>query len=118
MMGGQQRLKLAKRTVCRVVIGVAWYRRDQWARLRKVAPDPEILEDTYDEWLLLANDTKSQLEREGIETQRVDIDVEELVGWCRVQHRAIDQAARGAFARFKLQEYGDAAAAADAGGAG
>ena len=36
------------------MIAVAWYRRDQWERLRELAADPEKLEPTYDEWLEMA----------------------------------------------------------------
>lgn len=103
-MGRQRRLKLAKRTAASVVTGVAWYRRDQWTHLRKIATDPEILEKTYEQWLTLAKDTMSKLEGEGIKAQPVDIDVDELVRWCREQHRPIDQAARAAFASFKLRQ--------------
>jgi len=34
-----------------------------------------------------------------------DVDVDELARWCRERHRTINQAARAAFASFKLREY-------------
>ena len=45
----------------------------------------------------------SELEGEGIKAQPIDIEVDELVRWCREQHRPIDQAARAACASFKLR---------------
>jgi hypothetical protein len=107
-MGRQRRLKLTKRAAAAVVTGIAWYRRDQWPRLREVAADPEILEETYDGWLMLAEDAMRKLARKGIKPQPLDIDVEELVSWCREKHRPIDQGARAAFASFKVQESHDA----------
>src|SRR5712691_4703559 len=34
-----------------LVTGVAWYRRDQWSRLRELASDRDKLDDSYDQWL-------------------------------------------------------------------
>ena len=31
-------------------VGVAWYSEAEWERLRELAADPEILEETYAEW--------------------------------------------------------------------
>jgi hypothetical protein len=33
-----------------VVTGIAWYRRDPWARLRELAPDADELEESFDDW--------------------------------------------------------------------
>lgn len=108
-MGRQRRLKLAKRMAVNLVTGVAWYRRDQWTDLRTVSADPENLEETYDEWLTYATDAISKMERDGgIKAQAVDIDVDELVRWCRERQRPIDQAARAAFTSFKLRQQHEA----------
>src|SRR6267154_1168773 len=37
-----------------IVTGVAWYRPEQWERLREVSEDVENLDETYDAWLLTA----------------------------------------------------------------
>ena len=34
-----------------MVTGFAWYRREQWLRLRELASDCDKLDDSYDEWL-------------------------------------------------------------------
>lgn len=33
------------------VMGIAWYRPEQWPRLREVSADIEGLEETHAEWL-------------------------------------------------------------------
>ena len=33
------------------VAGLAWYRRDQWTRLRELAPDADKLDESYEDWL-------------------------------------------------------------------
>src|SRR6266704_4477633 len=35
-----------------LVTGIAWYRRDQWGRLRELAADPDKLEESYEDWLV------------------------------------------------------------------
>ncbi len=85
-----------------VVTGVAWYRREQWMRLREVAADAEELEKTYDDWEAMALDGLRRMHSRGIEPVRVDIDVEELIRWCQAEQRPLDSSARAAFASLKL----------------
>ncbi|MHB8791147.1 MAG: hypothetical protein ACYDBT_14865 [Desulfobulbaceae bacterium] len=33
---------------------VAWYKPDQWRRLREISEDRDRLEETYGEWQILA----------------------------------------------------------------
>jgi hypothetical protein len=86
----------------RVVPGVAWYRREQWATLRALAADPEVLEPTYDEWLHVAEQALTTLRQAGIEPRRVDVDVLALKRWCEVQGLALDQRARSEYAAHLL----------------
>ena len=85
-------------------MGVAWYRRDQWERLHEVAADPDTLERTYDEWLALAQKAMIDLLGQGTRAHRVEVDVEELVQWCRDNERKLDGDARAAYAVARLQE--------------
>ena len=86
-----------------LVTGLAWYRREQWPLLREVAADPEILEETYDAWLRIAQKAAVDLALEGVRAERVDIDVEELVKWCRANSRLVDSSARAQFTSRKLK---------------
>jgi hypothetical protein len=106
-MGRQRRFKLAKRATSTVMTGVAWYRRNQWARLREVAVDADVLEETYDQWHALAEKAMSDMRAHGIDAHPVDIDVEELLLWCRAEARQLDQSARAAFASIKMAEQRD-----------
>ena len=56
--------------------GVAWFDREQWQRLREVAADPE----------------------------RVPVDTEELIAWCKDRARSIDSSARAEFAARQLRK--------------
>ena len=35
-------------------VGVGWYTEDEWVRVKSAAVDPERFEDTYGEWLEMA----------------------------------------------------------------
>ncbi len=84
--------------------GVAWYRRDQWERLRKIADDPENFHDTYEEWLATAQARTRDLERQGVSVRRVDVDVDELVKWCEEQQCKLDGQARANFVVYFLEK--------------
>lgn len=84
--------------------GIAWYRREQWARLREVAADADVLEKTYEEWQTLAERLISDFAKQGVSAGAVDTDVEELVDWCRAQDHPINQSAR---APGRLSRHGD-----------
>jgi hypothetical protein len=82
---------------------MAWYRRDQWARLRELAADADRLEEAYEDWLAGAQKTVVQMTAAGVRVRRVEIDLDELVRWCRHEGRPLDSAARAAFAAERLR---------------
>jgi hypothetical protein len=86
------------------VLGVAWYRREQWNRLLEISSDRDRLEDTYEEWKSTAEKHFDELARPGFAIRRVDIDVEELLSWCGSQDRPVDGEARAQFTTMKLRE--------------
>ena len=87
-----------------VVSGVACYRAEQWPRLLEVSVDRSELERMYDEWQAMATKGLADLARAGVWARTVDVDVDELVEWCRSEGRAVDGAARAAFAVLKLRQ--------------
>ncbi len=87
---------------------VAWYRRDQWERLRDVVADPEMLEDSYDAWVSFASRRMSELRREGVEPVRLFVEVKALEHWCRANGRDVDGAARAAYASQLLSRHASA----------
>lgn len=86
-----------------VVNGLAWYRAEQWARLLDVAVDRSTLERTHDQWQAVATKALADLARAGVRARKVEVDVDELVEWCRSEGRPIDGAARAAFVAVKLR---------------
>ena len=85
------------------VTGVAWYRREDWSRLREIASDRTNLDDSYEAWLAGAQKTLLGLAVAGVAARRVSVDVEALVRWCRAEGRPVNSAARAAFVADQLR---------------
>ncbi|MBU0637245.1 MAG: hypothetical protein KKB50_00115 [Planctomycetes bacterium] len=80
------------------VIAVAWFRRDQWARLRQVAHDSDDLEESYDAWRALATEHFDALKAEGYNVVKIGVDVNDLLRWCRERGYPVNGATRSEFA--------------------
>ena len=87
-----------------VVAGFAWYRREQWARLRELASDRDKLDNSYDEWLAGAQKALLATALAGVSAKRVDVDVDALFRWCQAEGRSVDSAARAAFVAKELRQ--------------
>ena len=86
-----------RRTDRKPVAGVAWYSSTQWQQLREVAADPERLEDTYQEWLAVADQAWEKMEAAGITLVKIPVDVPKLTDWCRERNQPIDGKARAQY---------------------
>ena len=60
------------------------------------------MEESYDDWLVGAQKALVQVAVTGVRAQRVDVDVDALVRWCRLEGRLMDSAARAAYAASQL----------------
>jgi len=86
------------------MLGVAWYRPEEWSRLLEIAADRDGLEDTYEEWLQNAEARLQEMAEAGIYATRVEIDVRELQDWCIAHERPIDGSGRAVFTAEKLRQ--------------
>lgn len=86
------------------LLGVAWYRPEQWASLRSLASDAEILEEIHAEWVILARKTMRDLAAQGVAVRKVDVDVNDLQAWCIGQKRPLDSSARAEYAGKQLRD--------------
>ncbi len=87
-----------------MVIAIVWYRPEQWQRVRDVATDSEKLEESYGEWLQLAESKLAELKSRGYRVEKVDVDSEKLIRWCNEQGVENDGKARSQYAAEKLSE--------------
>ena len=84
----------------RVVVGIAWYRPEQWTLMLSLIPDPEVFPQTYEEWLARASDTLRELGKQGVAVRKVDVDFKALLAWAAEQGRVPDGAVRAEYAQY------------------
>ncbi len=97
------RRKISKNEpVDETVFGYAWYRREQWDRLREISIDVEELEDTYDEWVGNAELSYNEYLDSGMKIHKIDVDVEELLIWSKAENLQIDGSARSRYVAMKV----------------
>ena len=97
-------MKVSKASQDRIVVGFAWYRPEQWQRVRDISSDAPALEDSYEEWLSLAEQKLKELSSSGMRVEKVDVHSEQLILWCNERHLEVNAQARSRFAAEKLQE--------------
>lgn len=89
-----------------MIIGVAWYRPEQWDLFKSTASDPEIIEDTYKEWVASAEKTLREMRKSGLNPIKVDLDVEALIEWCQRNGKPQDGNSRTDFVIHLLEKMG------------
>lgn len=74
------------------VVGVAWFDRKQWKRLAEAVEDRGELDATYEQWQESAFEAVRLAEQEGRKVERVHVEVESLVSWCKEKRRGVSAA--------------------------
>ena len=87
-----------------LVMGVSWYRPEQWERLREISEDKEHFEMTYEESLLDSENKIKQLEAQGYRPVKVEVDVEEMLAWCSTQGLSVTPETRTKFMMNTFRE--------------
>jgi len=80
-----------------LIMGVSWYRPEQWDRLWEISEDKATFETTYEAFLFDAETKIKQLEAQGMRPVKVEVDVEELLTWCATQGLAVTPETRTQF---------------------
>ena len=78
-------------------VGVGWYTQDEWVKVRSAAVDSERFEETYTEWLRMAEGALADLRATGIGAEKSYVNASELLAWRRAHNRPNDGAARAQF---------------------
>ena len=79
------------------MVGIGWYTQNQWQKLQTVAVDPRILEESYEEWVEVFIAGCRMLEKAGIKTVKIPIDVDNLDQWCAQNGLTVDSDARSKY---------------------
>jgi hypothetical protein len=85
------------------IVGMAWYRPEQWARLRELSEDVDQLETDYESWHRNAKAKMTELIISGINVEKVDVDIEALSAWCAQKKLKINGQTRSQYTTHILR---------------
>ena len=88
-----------------LIMGVSWYRADQWDRLREISADKATFDTPYETALVEWEKQVQHLEAQGIRPIKVEVDVEELLTWCTTQGLPVTPETRTKFMMNTLRDY-------------
>lgn len=86
-----------------LVVGLAWFDRKQWRRLTDAIEDRTELEDTYEQWEQSALNTARTIERQGQRVEKVHVEVESLVSWCKEKGLSVNGTSRAEYVTKLMQ---------------
>ena len=86
------------------ILGIAWYRPDQWDALKEFSEDRDKMDPTYAIWKKGAQKAMRELRSKGQQAVAVDFDLEEFKMWCAANKKRPVAASRSEFAVLKLRE--------------
>lgn len=87
------------------VIGIPWYRREEYAAIRSIMADAHVLPATFDVWLAKAEQVRDGLLSQGGIAVEAHIDPERFPGWCRGRGLHVDAHARTEYANLMAFEH-------------
>ncbi len=64
------------------IYGFCWFRRESYDEARAVMSDPEVLFDTFDEWLKAAKKIESDMTAQGHKVVRIRFDMPSFLLYC------------------------------------
>ena len=88
----------------KTVVGIAWYRLEQWADLKEFCEDRYDMDATYDIWRKGAEKAMNDLRRDGQEVEIVDFDLDKFKTWCLANQKRPVAASRSEFTVLMLRD--------------
>lgn len=87
-----------------MIVGLPWYKAENFVQLRLLFEDSTLIQTTYAEWIKSAEVITGRFHREGRKTVRIDIDPVEFPRWCAEKGIRLDGASRCAYADHMVDE--------------
>jgi hypothetical protein len=84
-------------------IALAVFREEDWPRLREEADDVDRLEASWKEWEKNLIATEDQLDRLGIKYREIEVNLDELAGFCIEKRLPNTAEARSEFATERMR---------------
>jgi predicted metal-dependent phosphotriesterase family hydrolase len=88
---------MSSRNKSQIIVGIGYYKREEWERFLASAEDREELEDTYDEWVVDFHKTISNAKKAGVRLKKVTINLDDLMDYCIKKKRKNNSETRSHF---------------------
>jgi hypothetical protein len=95
------------------LVGMAWYKSENFKRVRAMYDDGYMLQSTYSDWLATAELGYLHNQSRGFTVVKVDIDPEEFPRWCADQKLRMNAIGRLVYTQFKAEQVAKARSAAE-----
>jgi hypothetical protein len=79
-------------------VGLPWYRRSDYQRIREIMLDGDIFEPTFDKWQGLAEKAERKFKARGQRPHRAIIEPDKFIAWCAANGREVDAHGRTGYA--------------------
>jgi hypothetical protein len=89
-----------------VNVGIGFYKREQWEKFKTSASDPQVFEDSYDEWLESFKNFVKNPEIGGVSFKMVVMDFNEFIDYCKKNDLKNTSESRAQFVSEKLRTEG------------
>lgn len=76
------------------IVGIAWFKREDYDKIKRLSTDGDGLPATYDDWLKAAEDIADQFRSNGQAFQKVHIDPNAFPAWCAARGLDVNAQAR------------------------
>ena len=80
-----------------MILKFAYYQKKDWRRFRKIVNDKHKLHDSWEDWHTDFKKAKKQLASLGFEVEKVVVNLDDLIAYCKEKGKRIDGKARSAF---------------------
>ncbi len=87
-----------------VIIGVGWYKKSDWLRIRELSEDKEEMHDCYEDWKQTAKEEMKRMQQQGCKTRKVSVTAVEFFLWCEKQDRPVNGESRSEYITRKLKQ--------------
>lgn len=78
-------------------VGIVWYTKEEWGKMKDICTDKERFEDTYEAWEAMVNRTIADMKKEGLICKKIFVDSEEFLSWCKSSSNPLDASSRSRF---------------------
>jgi hypothetical protein len=78
-------------------VGIVWYTKEEWQKMKEISSDAEILENSFKEWEQMANKSLVDMKASGIFAQKVFIKTDEFIVWCKIHSLPFDASSRSKY---------------------